>query len=180
MAHFSRLTDIVTCNLSSILAAADDPRITLDELVDEMQQGVAGAKRSMKTARDNEENLRSDMAEHQLQVEDWTTQARDLLTSGDEEGARSALFRKRELTDLIAGLEQNLQAAVATREHLTTTYRALEARLSEAKRRSSVLSGATSKSTDVAIVTDETSTPTPTDGGIDDELAALKRELGQK
>ncbi len=45
-----------------------------------------------------------------------------------------ALLRKREVGDLVAGLEQQLTASLATRDHLQTTLRAIEARRAEAQR----------------------------------------------
>jgi phage shock protein A len=44
-------------------------------------------------------------------------------------------LRKRETEDLAAGIQQQLAAAASTREHLSTTLRAIEARLAEAQRR---------------------------------------------
>ncbi len=44
-------------------------------------------------------------------------------------------MRKKEVEALIAGLEQQRSAAVATCNHLKTTLAALEARLADAERR---------------------------------------------
>ena len=79
----------------------------------------------------------------------------------------------------LPGLQQQLKAACATREHLTTTLRALEARLSEARRRQLELEAspkvriASSKAGSMAVEDD------PRAHEIETELAALKRELGQ-
>ncbi|MCA9055519.1 MAG: PspA/IM30 family protein [Planctomycetaceae bacterium] len=180
MPFFSRLTDIVTCNLTSILAAAEDPEAALREIIHEMEQGVAGAQRSMKTAGDNETRLRAEIDEQRRQGEYWVAQARQNLQADNEEQARLDLLRKHEADNLTAGLEMQLKAATATREHLTTTFHALEARLADARRRlDSLLAG-----DDVAVSSDSpvhpraaaSSSPRAMDV-IDVELAALKRQL---
>ena len=38
MPHFSRLTDIITCNLTVILNESSDPAITLREIIDENER----------------------------------------------------------------------------------------------------------------------------------------------
>lgn len=175
MTYFSRLTDIVTCNLTKLLAESDDPAAALVEIIAEMDAGMAGARRSMLTAQGNEDRIRGEVQEHSGQVTHWADRAKEHLVAGAEGQARLALVRKREVEDLIAGLEQQLQAAVQTREHLATTFGAMEARLAEARRRQQTgVEGEESES-----VGDPAEAGSSVSSEIDDELAALKRELGQ-
>jgi phage shock protein A len=183
MPFFSRLTDIVTCNLTSMLADAADPAGMLAEIVREMEQGIAGAQRCMRTATDNEGRLRSEVDEQRRQCEQWVSLARQHLLAGDEEQARLDLLRKHEVENLLAGLEIQLKAAAATREHLTTTYHALEARLADARRRMQALmdSPIVRDASNPASATPPRPTPVPRAMDvIDVELAALKRELAER
>ncbi len=183
MSYFSRLTDIVTCSLTEILADEANPREAIQQIISEMNEGLAGAKRSVATATASEERLRTELDQHGEQVEYWANQAKEELTANREEQARLALIRKREVEDLIAGLQQQHNAAAATREHLTTTLRALEARLADAQRRQQQLESGTPAETAAASATVVTGTADAIDASrarqIDDELDALKRELGQ-
>ena len=61
MSYFSRLTDIVTCNLTQLLAQAEDPRAAISEIIQEMREGVAGAQRRVSTAVASEERLRLEL-----------------------------------------------------------------------------------------------------------------------
>lgn len=180
MSYFSRLTDIVTCNLSKMLNEADDPRCAIEEIIREMHEGLAGAKRSVTTAENSEKRLRSEIDAHRLAVASWTEKARSHLASGGEDEARTCLLRKREVEDLIAGLEQQHKAAVATKDHLATMQRALEARLSEAMRKQEAM-GSTPPMQPTAPVT-SFAQPTMSEDArqkqIDEELEALRRELG--
>ena len=179
MSYFSRLTDIVTCNLTQLLAQAEDPRAAISEMIQEMREGVAGAQRSVSTAVASEERLRLEMESHQAQIDLWTGKAREQLQAGSEAEARQCLLRKREVEHLIAGLAQQHKAATATRNHLATMQRALEARLSEALRRQESLGFAPMETE--PIVPPYLSTPTPAADDlhreIDAELELLKRQL---
>lgn len=178
MSYFSRLTDIVTCNLSALLAETNDPVRALTDIVAEMHEGLAGAKRSVATATASAARLAGEMADHRRQAEQWDERTKTELKAGRDEEARTCLLRKREVLDLIAGLEQQYRAAVATQEHLSTMHRALEARLAEALRRL--------EETGQASVAVESSGPdfTPPAAAndanrqVDEELEQLKRQMG--
>lgn len=177
MSYFSRLTDIVTCNLTQMLDAATDPRAALSEIIAEMQEGLVGAQRSVNTATNSELRLQREIDDHKTSISHWTDRARQYLAAGSESEARQCLTRKREIEDLIAGLEQQHRAAIATRQNLATMQRALEARLSEALRKRDDLGleapvPVRPGSMAVSAARDDR------DEEIDAELEALKRELG--
>ena len=122
MPHFSRLTDIITCNLTEILNGVSDPGQTLQEIVDEMNEGLAACRRNVRTAANNGERLHQEIAEYEVQVAEWKNRARLFLSEGDEEGARDSLRRKVEVEDLIAGLQPELDAANQTCQHDPPIY----------------------------------------------------------
>lgn len=178
MSYFSRLTDIVTCNLSALLAEAADPAAALREIIAEMQEGLAGAKRSVATASASEVRLAGEITEHRQHAAAWDEKARQELTSGQEQEARHCLLRKRETLDLIAGLEQQHKAAVATRDHLVTMQRALEARLAEALRRRESSGETLAPASPGPSFTPPVSAEDDPSRQIDAELDALKRQMG--
>ncbi|MGE0378338.1 MAG: PspA/IM30 family protein, partial [Planctomycetaceae bacterium] len=126
MSYFSRLTDIVTCNLSELLAQAKDPPAALEEIIDEIEAGVEAAQRSVKTAATTEERIRTEIDDLANQLKYWTDIARQEVKNGREDKARQALMRKGEVDDLIAGIKQQHNSAELTLKHLTTTLHALE------------------------------------------------------
>lgn len=135
MPYFSRLTDIVTCNLTALLDEAADPAAALAEIISEIKEGIAGAERCVATASRNAARIESEIAEQRQSLSAWTDEARNQLAAGEEDRARQSLFRKREVADLISALEEQHRAAGATKDHLTTTLNALQARLVDAQRR---------------------------------------------
>lgn len=178
MSYFSRLTDIVSCNLSRLLAEADDPQAAIAEIVQEMQEGLTGARRSVATASSAEQRLQREIDEHAAQVAAWADKARERLRGGSEDGARQCLLRKREVEDLLAGLEQQHRAAIGTREHLATIQRALDARLAEALRRQAEMGVAAAPPAPDAHLSIPAHAGDERSNQIDAELQALKQELG--
>jgi phage shock protein A len=175
MSYFSRLTDIVTCNLSDLLSQAPDPKAALEQILREMDEGLAGARRSVTAAAANAERMARDIQEHRDLAASWGAKAKEHLVAGRENDARQALIRKREVEDLIAGLEQQHHSAVATRDHLATMQRAVEARYAEALRKRAALAGDAA-----APLASAPPLPAPPDdrlSQVDAELEALKREL---
>lgn len=192
MTYFSRLTEIVTCNLNSLLAESEDQALAIREIIQEMEEGVGGARRSCQTAASNEHRLTTEMDAHRTQIAFWTAKAREELGKQNEELAREALLRKREIEDLVAALQQQQAAASATREQLQTTLRALEARLADARRKELELA-AVVPLTDTKLLDAQTTAmgsgprrvelDIPVDkqraAQIEDDLEALRREMQQ-
>jgi phage shock protein A len=180
MSYFSRLTDIVTCNLTEILARESDPQAAIESIVKEKEEGLAGAKPSVSTANESVARLNREIGEHQTQADGWMDQAKAELQKGNEAGARTALMRKQEIEDVVAGLEQQHAAAIATRDHLQTMLRALEARMTEARRKLRQLEQGLAEETPTANVAADAHFDFPEPDGsradqVEAELKALKK-----
>lgn len=141
MPYFSRLTDIVTCNLSALLEESADPAAVLQDVIHEMREGLTAAERSVRTSKANEQKIRDEIDQHESEAKHWLAVAKSSIQEGNDIEARNALMRKREVEDLVKGLDQQLASAEGTREHLTTTWHALTARMSDAQRRLAEITG---------------------------------------
>lgn len=179
MAYFHRLSEIVTCNVAGLLTQSENPRIAIDQIIAEMEEGLAGARRSATTAAGNADRLFAEIQGQRQQSDQWSERARESLRARQDDEARLSLLRKRETDDLIAGLLQQHHAAEATREHLATMQRALEARLAEAlRRRSAMEHAAPAEDHPAPRANDALGAGSDRQTEVDEELAALKRELG--
>ena len=184
MSFFSRLSDIVSCKLDELVSHQDDPSAAMARIISEIEEGLAGAKRSVAAAGNSEERLQGELAERKKQAAWWGDKARQELAADREYDARQALMRKKETEDLVAGIEQQIAAASSTRAHLTTTMRAIEARLAEARRiqQERLARGTTgpSAASTAAPLTSESFRP-PIDQAraaqIEAELEVLRKEL---
>ena len=179
MPHFSRLTDIITCSLTEILNAAADPGVTLQEIIGEMNEGLAACRRNVQTSTDNGDRLKREIADYEAQIVVWKDRARQNLAEGDEDAARNSLRRKVEIVDLIAGLRPELEAAVSASQHMLRIQKALEARHSEALRRLEELTGqspAISPESESSVLSSTAATQKRR-SAIEAELEALRREM---
>lgn len=182
MAHFSRLTDIVTCNLTTLLTRNNNCAQFLEEVIREMDEGVAGAQRCVNTAISNVMRLEAEIAEQRSACQEWVCRAQEALRDQNDDQARLALERKYEVEDLIAGLEQQLQAAISTRDHLRTMQSAIQARRADALRRLEELRSGVSSTTTPATLS---SAAAPLSRAthvsrVDSELEELRRMIASE
>lgn len=174
MPHFTRLTEIVTCNLSALINSAEDPHTALEEIIGEIEEGIRGAERSVRTASNRVTEIECQIGEQQVQSGEWKTKAMQALENQREDLARHALSCRKQVENLIAGLEQNLSASISTRDHLKTTLHALQARLAEAVRKRTTtpqqeLEPERPYREEVLLAKSD---------DVEEELAALRREMG--
>jgi phage shock protein A len=143
MPHFSRLTDIITCNLTEILSHAADPEFILREILTEMQEGLQACARNLQTSLASQQRLEQEISSCQIQSSEWKSKARQALLDAHEESARQALQRSIEFEDLIAGLRPELEAATSNSRNMTRIRKALDARYAEALRTLQTLTDST-------------------------------------
>jgi phage shock protein A len=135
MGIFSRMSDIITANLNALLDRAEDPEAMLAQVIREMEDSLARARRCAAAAIAAECWLRRERDDHRVRAEHWTGRAREALAAGREDLARRALARRQEHDALARSLEEQHTEAVQTGHHARTALRALEARLAEATRK---------------------------------------------
>lgn len=181
MAHFSRLTDIVTCSLTEILETAEDPAATLKEVITEMNEGLAACRRTVRSSSSNYERMKSELESHQQQIAAWMDKARTAVADGNDRMARQAIARKMEVESLVDGLQPEMNAAHETWQNMLRIQRALEARHAEAVRRLAELTGEEPPvplESETAIHSARAAEAERFDE-IEAELAALRKQLGQ-
>ena len=179
MPHYSRLTDIITCCLTEILETAADPRKTLTEIIDEMNEGLSACRRNVRASTTNSDRLQREITDYESRITDWKERAKQSLSQDDEDAARDALRRKVEVENLVAGLRPELEAAATARQNMLRIQKALEARHAEAVRRMEEMTGEPF-SQRLESETAEVSASAATQqraSDVEAELEALKREL---
>jgi phage shock protein A len=139
MGIFSRVSDILTANLNALLDRAEDPEALLAQVVREMEDGLARARRSAAAAIAAERRLRRERDDHRVRADHWKGRAAEALAAGREDLARRALARKQEHDALTRSLEEQHAEALRTGDSARTALRALEARLAEARRKQRTL-----------------------------------------
>ncbi len=139
MGIFARLSDIITSNINALLDRAENPEWMIAQIIREMEEGLASAKRYAATAIAAERRIGRELEQNRLQVEHWKSKARQALAADREDLARRALARKMEHENLSRSLEHQHGASLETCQNVRTALHALEARLAEARRKQRML-----------------------------------------
>src|SRR5262249_19989782 len=139
MGIFARLSDIITSNINALLDRAENPEWMIAQIIREMEEGLASAKRYAATALAAERRIGRELDQNRLQVQHWNEKPHKALTPGGEDPARRALARKMEHDDLIQSLERQHLESIQTCQSVRTSLHALEARLAEARRKQRTL-----------------------------------------
>ena len=137
---FKRINDIISANINDLLDRVEDPERMIKQVILEMEDNISKAREGVVESIASEKQLKKELESNQKQVSEWFDKAEAALQKGNEELARSALARKKEHDNIIKVLEPSWQSARNTSERLKIQFKALEAKLEEARRKRSSLS----------------------------------------
>jgi phage shock protein A len=133
MSIFSRLSDIVNANLTSLLDRAEDPkkmaRLMIQEMEDTLVEIRSAAVRTIADRKQVERRL----ADAQIAEDDWARKAELAVGKGKDELARAALVEKRRATDTAQALEAELVQVDDVLQRYEEDIRRLQLKLDEAK-----------------------------------------------
>lgn len=139
MGIFKRLSDIITANMSDMLERAEDPEKMIGQVVGEMEEAVAVARRNTAQAIAEQKRLDKELGTNRRLRDEWRRKACESLQQDQESQARRALMRKNEHQSVIDSLDQQDEAVRVSCEALKRTLKALEAKLADARRRKRIL-----------------------------------------
>ena len=129
----TRIRDLVSANLNTMLDRAEDPEKMVNEYIRQLTSNLNEAKISVASAMADETKLHRNMVEHQAQADQWQTKAQAALRAGDEDLARQALARKLQAQKLADGYRQQYETQDQQVEELQDALIKLESRIAEAR-----------------------------------------------
>lgn len=109
MGIFTRVKDIVTANINSLLDKAEDPAKMLRLMMQEMEDTIIDLKSSCAAKMAESKATSRKLKEAIEKVERWEERARLAIERGREDLAREALHEKRNWSDKKAKLEESLE-----------------------------------------------------------------------
>lgn len=139
MGFFKRLNDIVSANLNDMLDQMEEPEKMMKQLVREMESGVAKAKEALIKAIADERRIEKEIAGQKEKIEGWQERAIAAVEAEREELARKAIEMRKECQAILAALEPEVVSAGQASAAMRTQYRALVAKVQEAKRKQASL-----------------------------------------
>jgi phage shock protein A len=134
-----RMSTVVKAKISKLLDRAEDPSETLDysyqkqiELLQNVKKGIADVVTSKKRLQLQEEKLRQ-------QVVKLDTQARQALSAGQEDLARTALERKNVIQTELQSLDSQVAQLEQQQEQMTASEQKLRTKLEQFRSKKEVI-----------------------------------------
>ncbi|MDI1479779.1 PspA/IM30 family protein [Polyangium sp. y55x31] len=97
MGIFDRMGKVISSNVNALLDKAEDPKKSVDLIVEEMKDQIRAARKELVEAVAAEKVLRKKVDEIDAETGKWERRAELALKAGDESLAREALVQKKRI-----------------------------------------------------------------------------------
>jgi phage shock protein A len=139
MGILERMATVIKSNLNSLINKAEDPEKMLDQVMMQMREQLAEARREVAVTIADEKRLGTQLEAELEQVREWEQRAMLAVQKGDDELAREALRRKADHEQIAIGYKKQWDAQKASTENLKNALRALSQKIEEAARKKNLL-----------------------------------------
>ena len=139
MGIFSKLSTVIKSNINDLISKAENPEKMLNQIILDMRDQLAKAKREVAAAIADERKLKSQLEAEVKQQRDWQHRAMLAVKEGRDDLAKQALLRQQEHAERAQVLQQTWEAQAAETEKLKGSLRQLNDKIEEAKRKRNLL-----------------------------------------
>lgn len=135
MSIFSRLSDIINSNITSLLDKAEDPAKMIRMVIQEMEDTLVEVRSSTaKIIVDKKELVRRN-EKLARQADDWQQKAELALSKSREDLAKAALVEKANVNDVIELVRDDMHKLDESLDKLTKEIEQLQAKMNDARSR---------------------------------------------
>ncbi len=139
MGIFQKFSTLLKSNMNDLIARAEDPEKMLNQIILDMRDQLAKAKREVAAAIADERKLRAQLDDEIKQTRDWEHRAMLAVKEGRDDLAKQALIRQQEHAQRAAAIDQTWSAQAQETEKLKGSLRQLNDKIEEAKRKRNLL-----------------------------------------
>ena len=139
MSIFTKLSTVIKSNINDLISRAENPEKMLNQIILDMRDQLAKAKREVAAAIADERKLKSQLDTEVKQARDWQHRAMLAVKEGRDDLAKQALLRQQEHTERVQILQQTWQAQAEETEKLKGSLRQLNDKIEEARRKRNLL-----------------------------------------
>jgi phage shock protein A len=133
MSILSRIGDLLSANINTMLDRAEDPEKMANEYLRQLNDQLYEAKTSVAEAMADESKLQQRTNQYQGESDQWQTKAEAALRAGDEQLAKAALARKVQSQKLADQYREQYTAQESQVDALQEALAGLETRIAETK-----------------------------------------------
>ena len=139
MGIFSKLSTVIKSNINDLINRAENPEKMLNQIILDMRDQLARAKREVAAAIADERKLRSQLDGELKQSREWEQRAMLAVRQGRDDLAKQALVRQQEHAERASVLDQTWRAQSGETEKLKGSLRQLNEKIEEARRKRNLL-----------------------------------------
>src|SRR5688572_2842663 len=139
MGMFDRFSRVLRSNINDLISRAENPEKMLNQIILDMRDQLAKAKREVAGAIADERKLRQQLDDEAKQTRDWEQRAMLAVREGRDDLAKQALMRHQEHNERAVSIENTWRAQSAETEKLKVSLRQLNEKIEEAKRKRNLL-----------------------------------------
>jgi len=139
MSIFQKISTLFKSNINDLIARAENPEKMLNQIILDMRDQLANAKREVASAIADERKLRAQVEEEAKQAKDWEHRAVLAVKEGRDDLAKQALMRQQEHAERAGALEETWRAQAQETEKLKGSLKQLNDKIEEAKRKRNLL-----------------------------------------
>ena len=139
MGIFTKLSTVIKSNINDLISRAENPEKMLNQIILDMRDQLAKAKREVAAAIADERKLKAQLDDEVKQARDWEHRAMLAVKEGRDDLAKQALIRQQEHAERAHVIQSTWQAQAAETEKLKGSLRQLNDKIEEAKRKRNLL-----------------------------------------
>ena len=139
MGIIQKLTTLIKSNINDLISRAENPEKMLTQIILDMRDQLARAKREVAAAIADERKLKQQLEEETKQTRDWEQRAMLAVRENRDDLAKQALVRQQEHAERAASLEQTWRTQASEIDKLKGSLRQLNDKIDEAKRKRNLL-----------------------------------------
>ncbi len=139
MSIFTKLSTVIKSNINDLISRAENPEKMLNQIILDMRDQLAKAKREVAAAIADERKLRAQLDSEVKQMRQWEHRAMLAVKEGRDDLAKQALVRQQEHAGRASALDETWRAQSGETEKLKGSLRQLNDKIEEAKRKRNLL-----------------------------------------
>ena len=139
MSIFTKLSTVIKSNINDLISRSENPEKMLNQIILDMRDQLAKAKREVAAAIADERKLRASLDAEAKEMRQWEHRAVLAVKEGRDDLAKQALVRQQEHKERASTLDGTWRTQAAETEKLKGSLRQLNDKIEEAKRKRNLL-----------------------------------------